>query len=435
MPGNSAKPLTVSMITGVVMPRDAISNVCREQMEAIARYGRLHHLPIDLKVYACDAPIPDTRIVVTRDPAAVVADPHFLASDLILYHFGIYYPLFDSIHFAPRSARTVVTFYGITHPSLLHEEVRDSLYQSFRQGLNLHVADQILVTSQFLTAELQRMRVPLDKVTQIILPASFDRLPDAAARRPPGAVLRLVYVGRFVSAKGVRDLLEAFRVLRAGAGRPVRLDLVGSGTFSDPVYLAQLREFIAVHDLGADVHFHLDASDAELARLLLEAEALVIPSFHEGFCVPVIEAMACGCFVICSDAGALPETSGGLGRLFPVGNAEVLAERLMEFAHARNRGGYMTEGGFLSRAEWQTQARAYCAGFTRSRFQERFWNAVLEKLSPRDEEVRAGLAQARIELAARLRGSAMAPARAKAIYARVAKSLAASVVEAANAAA
>ena len=151
--------------------------------------------------------------------------------------------------------------------------------------------------------------------------------------------------------------------------------------------------------------------------------------------MPVIEAMACGCFVICSDAGALPETSGGLGRLFPVGNAEVLAERLLEFARTRDRGGYMTEGGFRARAEWQTRARAYCAGFTRSRFQECFWNAVLEGLPPRDEEVRGGLAQARIELAARLRGDAVAPARAQAIYARVAESLAASAAEAASTAA
>src|SRR5205823_4133199 len=108
---------------------------------------------------------------------------------------------------------------------------------------------------------------------------------------------------------------------RAQAGRPVRLDLLGSGTFSDQPYLARLREFVAARGLGAAVHFHLDADDAELARLLAEADALVIPSFHEGFCVPVIEAMASGCFVVCSDAGALPETSGGLGRLFPAGDA------------------------------------------------------------------------------------------------------------------
>src|SRR5262249_17017203 len=101
MEAHAEQPLTVSMITGVVVPRDAISNVCREQMEAIARSGRLHRRPVHLKVYACYASVPDSRIVMTTDPAAVAADPHFLASDLVLYHFGIYYPLFDSIHFAP----------------------------------------------------------------------------------------------------------------------------------------------------------------------------------------------------------------------------------------------------------------------------------------------------------------------------------------------
>jgi glycosyltransferase involved in cell wall biosynthesis len=424
MGDHAAQPLTVSMITGVVVPRDAISNVCREQMEAIARYGRLHRRPIDLKVYACHADVPDSRIVMTTDPAAVAADPHFLASDLVLYHFGIYYPLFDSIHGAPRTAKTVVTFYGITHPGLLAPGLHETIYRSFQQGVNLHAADQILITSRFLARELERMGVPADKVTPIFLPGSFERLPDQAGRQPPGPTLRLVYVGRFVAAKGVLDLLKAVHALRNTAGRPVRLDLVGSGTFSDQAYLAGLREFVAAHGLEAEAHFHLDADDAELARLLLGADALVIPSFHEGFCVPVIEAMACGCFVICSDAGALPETSGGLGRLFPVGDAEALAARLAEFARAADKGGYVTEGGFVPRAEWQARARSYSAGFARPRFQERFWSAVLEGLALPDEEVRRCLTRARSELLAGLRAAGTAPCAGRAIYTRVAGALA-----------
>src|SRR5947209_15910140 len=113
MAGNPSRPLTVSIVTGVVVPRDAISNICREQLEAVARYGRLHRRRVRARVYACYADVPDSRVVTAPDAASVVADEHFLASDLVLYHFGIYYPLFDSIHFAPRGARTVVTYYGI----------------------------------------------------------------------------------------------------------------------------------------------------------------------------------------------------------------------------------------------------------------------------------------------------------------------------------
>jgi glycosyltransferase involved in cell wall biosynthesis len=421
---NPGQPLTVSLVTSVVVPRDAISNVCREQLEAVARYGRLHRRRVDVKVYACHAGVPDSRVVTTGDPAAVVSDEHFLASDLVLYQFGIYYPLFDSIHYAPRAARTVVTFYGITHPALLQEGVRDCMYHSYQQAANLHAADRILTTSRFLSGELERMGVPPAKVSPIFLPASFERLPDPGRKPPPGETLRLVYVGRFVSAKGVHDLLQALDTFVRRTGRAVQADLVGSATYSDRAYLEGLQGFLAARGLGAAVRFHFDIPDAELAELLLEADALVIPSYHEGFCVPVIEAMACGCFVIASDAGALPETSGGLGRLFRVGNAGELAGRLEEFAGARDRGGYVTESGYLDRAEWQARARAYTAGFSRARFQERFWDAVLGDLVQPDEEVRRGLVRGSRRVLDGLRAGPAAPAEFRSVYARVAEALA-----------
>jgi glycosyltransferase involved in cell wall biosynthesis len=424
MDAGAARPLTVSLITGVIIPRDAISNVCREQLEALARYGRLRRRRLDLKVYALRCDMPDSRIVTVSEAAAVAADPHFQTSDLILYHFGIYYPLFDSILLAPRTARTVVTFYGITHPGLLGEGVRDSLYRSFQQAVNLHAADRILITSQFLAQELERMRVPAERITPILLPASFERLPDPDRRQPPTDELRLMYVGRFVSAKGIMDLVKAVHAFRGKVSVPVRLDLVGSATFSDPSYLAGLREFVTEHGLGDAVHFHHDIGDGELSKLLLAADALVIPSYHEGFCVPVIEAMACGCFVICSDAGALPETSGGLGRLFAVRDVRQLAERLAEFARARAEGGYMTETGFLPRAAWQARARTYSAGFTRARFQERFWAAVLDDLTLAEEEVRGPLAAARAALVGRLRSGEVTPPDDDSAHARVVAALA-----------
>jgi glycosyltransferase involved in cell wall biosynthesis len=415
------RALTVSLVTSVLAPRDAISNVCRQQLDAVARHGQRTGRLVDVKLFARQAAVHDSRVALAPDLAALVADPHFNRSDVIVFQFGILNPLFDAVHFAPRTAKVVACFYGITPPGLLPGS-QEVLYQSYRQAANLHAADQILTTSGFLAAELSRLGVAPARVVRIALPAGFAEPPDLSLRPPPGDELRLAYLGRFVAAKGVHDLLAAARDL-AREGRPLRVDLVGSRTFSDARYLEGLHRFVAEHGLGEAVRFHFDVPDGALTGHLLRADALVIPSLHEGFCVPVVEGLACGCFVICADAGALPETCGGLGATFAAGRPEHLAARLRAFAAARQRGGYPTDGGWLAAAEWRARARAYAADFSPARFGERFCAAVFGDLQEAEYEVHAGLAEARRQALAALTGTQPAPAAPLAMPPRLAEAL------------
>ena len=69
-------------------------------------------------------------------------------------------------------------------------------------------------------------------------------------------------------------------------------------------------------------------ADPELAVILRRATALLMPSRAEGFGLPVIEAMACGTAVICSDVPALVEVAGGAALVTPVGDVARLAEAI-----------------------------------------------------------------------------------------------------------
>lgn len=380
------RSLTVSLVAGCVVERDAISNVCRQQVAAIERFARANSMPISLKVYTGAADVSDTRIVEAPNVLSVAVDEHFLRSDVVVFNFGIFYPLFDAIHLAPPLATTAVLFYGITPPHLLTPDQRQIAFDSYRQAVNIHAADQVLTTSDYLVDELHaNLGVPLSDISKVPLCASFGAVREGL--RPPGedGTIRLLYLGRFHRAKGVHELLQAFQRMDGRRRRRVRLDLVGSARWAEPDYLAELEEFVTTHGLNDSVDFHSDISKECLVDTMLNADALVIPSHHEGFCVPVIEALDCGCCVICSDAGSLGEVSGGLGRTFPAGNSQALAAMLDQFT-AEFPDAIPTDSGLLKMHEWRARASSHAARFTRERFEESFCEALFGNLKPRREE-------------------------------------------------
>ena len=93
--------LTVSIVIGDVSRRDAISTACLQKVEAMRRYCRANAIALQLRVFTTASDIDDTAIHLATHASQIVHDSHFLGSDLILYEYGIYYGLFDSILLAP----------------------------------------------------------------------------------------------------------------------------------------------------------------------------------------------------------------------------------------------------------------------------------------------------------------------------------------------
>lgn len=111
--------------------------------------------------------------------------------------------------------------------------------------------------------------------------------------------------------------------------------------------------------LPANVAFVGSVTDQELRALYQEAICLVFPSLYEGFGLPPVEAMACGCPVISSDAAALPEICGSAALYFSPGNADALVSLVRRLTENPELASAMRAAGRerVKRYVWQTSAR------------------------------------------------------------------------------
>jgi glycosyltransferase involved in cell wall biosynthesis len=341
----------ISYVNSVCVQYDAISNAIRNEIGWLQGSGHDVHL----FAYACDFDcIPFTKVDRPRD---VAFHEHFLTSDLVVFHFGIFSPLFDLLQIVPKRAKRLVVFHNITPKEFASEANHETIGKSFVQLSNLAWADRVLCDS---TTNLRVLEEHGLRVSASVAPLCVD-LPDKMPIAKPSFVdgqVRMLFIGRFVRAKGLGDLLEATEaVLQENTVTHLKVDLIGNISFSDLKTLEETRA--AVETLAARfskklfIDVHGDATDCHKSKLLGEADIFVLPTYHEGFCVPIIEALAFGCRVIAYDNSNVPSISGGFADLAPTGNVRELTQSLLScIARVRS-------------AIWQTDSTdgysAYCS--------------------------------------------------------------------------
>ncbi len=111
----------------------------------------------------------------------------------------------------------------------------------------------------------------------------------------------LIFVGNVIQAKGLLELVEAFDSLKMSFPDS---SLYVIGSQKDGQFVEELRSFIREKDVE-DIHFKEPLGQADLALWMSAADALVLPSYHEGFGLVALEAMSAGTKVVATNVGGL----------------------------------------------------------------------------------------------------------------------------------
>ncbi|MFL5971405.1 MAG: glycosyltransferase family 4 protein [Gaiellaceae bacterium] len=225
--------------------------------------------------------------------------------DAVHFPLTVMLPRFDE----PPAAVSLLDIQHLFYPEFFSRAER--LYRRFAYGRSLREARTVIAISRHVKESLvERMGLEPDRVEVIHLGLDHDLFRPGEEPREPF----LLYPANPWPHKNHERLFEALTRLRSE--RPgLRLVLTGTG-------LERLSPPEGVEVSGR-------VPRERLASLYRRASALVFPSLYEGFGQPPLEAMASGCPVACSTAGALPEVCGSAARYFDPLSVDEMVEAVL----------------------------------------------------------------------------------------------------------
>jgi len=335
----------VHQFVPALLPRDATGDHTRALRDAFRAQG----WKSDIYVEAAHDELSHEATYFERYPEN--ARP----GDVLLYQVGTSSPVADFLLGRPEPL--VLDYHNITP-------------ESFYEGWEAHTVDKValahrqvaalapravlgIADSAFNAQELGALGCPRTVVVPILVELDVDghevdQRELSRLTELHGEATVLLFVGRISPNKAHEHLVEALWIYRNLYDPGARLHLVGP--MVTPDYAEAVFAFAAELGLADAVHHGEGLTAAELAAWYEDADVFVCLSQHEGFCIPLLEAMRAGTPIVALDAGAVAETLADAGLLLPTARPatvaaavarvradEALARRLVESGHRRVR--------------------------------------------------------------------------------------------------
>lgn len=256
--------------------------------------------------------------------------------DCVIYHLSIGSPLAAMVR--RLRCRRAIYYHNIT-PAEMYVGINPAVVYWLRRGREdlaalAPLADVCMAPSHYSLGDLGAAGAQTSCLVR--LPVDLQRF-GAHAPRALSSPPTLLFVGRIAPNKRQDELIRYLATLHALGKTDTQLELVGYASDTDR-YMLGLQQFAADLGVSTSINFAGQCTDAALGRAYAEATLFVCASVHEGFCVPVMEAMSFGLPVVARRAGAVPETLDGAGLLLDTDDPIVWAcsiRRVLEDASLR----------------------------------------------------------------------------------------------------
>jgi glycosyltransferase involved in cell wall biosynthesis len=269
------------------------------------------------------------------------ADAASRDGDVTIFHFALPSPMTDA--FARLRGRKILQYHNIT-PAAFFAPYDPGLFRLAALGRRelgtlAGRVDLALGDSEFNRQELESLGFSPTGVMPIAV--NTARITDAPPRPALERILRdglinILFVGRIVPNKKIEDHIRLAEIYKRYVDSYYRFIFVGRYD-GLPRYYAQVRALIEQYEMLPDrFWFTGPVPDEDLAAFYRWSDVYVSLSEHEGFCVPLVEAMAADVPVVAYAAGAVPETLGGAGLLLNPKDLEVAAELVGSVVYDRN---------------------------------------------------------------------------------------------------
>jgi glycosyltransferase involved in cell wall biosynthesis len=348
----------VHQFVPALLPRDATGDHTLELRDTL----RSHGWKSDIYVEAAHDELRGQSSYFEEYPGR--AEP----GDILLYQLSTASPVAEFL--ATRPETLVLDYHNIT-PASFYRGWEDHTCEKValarkQMAVLAPMAAVGIADSSFNAAELRRFGCPSTTVVPILVEMDGGR-PEAdaaewsrlAASHGPGTVL--LFVGRLSPNKAQHRLVEALWLYRQWFDPDARLHLVGPAVTTSYVdAVSALAEELGLADA---VRRAEGLSPAQLASWYADADVFVCLSEHEGFCIPLLEAMRSGVPIVALGAGAVPETLGGAGILLDSARPSVVATAVARVVSDRQLSDRLVAAGHRRLGDFSLER-------TRSRFVE-----------------------------------------------------------------